>query len=197
MKIAKAILLAIALANTQSLLASTTEEEIATLGSVLSSADRQSLSESLALTKAISHVMQQSNDQRLQKDIDVQRAYQASMIDLGKTILSNSKFIDLTATIGASEIATHATHNQRYIQFQAYEGNDFDSHGGVQALERLIRDDMEKGWTERIVGNPVALAAVIRHRAALLMIRNPESPLEDKFFALKYLIDEGAAFTQQ
>ncbi len=175
------------------------QSRIAALDQVLSSTDKHKLAESMALFDAITAHLKQTasskDNPELQNTLRVQKDYQLALVTMGEIILKSKDFTSVAAQINSNEIALNAINNMQYIRFQYAEGRGFDEHHGVQVFEQMVMRNIKSGLSDGISGNQLAQSSIIRHRAAILLIGDSESLLEDKLFALKFLSDSVVAMT--
>ncbi|CCD36871.1 unnamed protein product [Candidatus Paraburkholderia kirkii UZHbot1] len=84
--------------------------------------------------------------------------------------------VNMSSTIGATELAWQQRSNSEYAAFQLTSGRQFSDNSAVQPYLAKAESDAASGETDRVVGDRDAQDAVNRHRAAVSRWRRTRTP---------------------
>ena len=163
-----------------------------------------SVAMSRALSKTMSEFQNTSAGQRssseLSKSLSIQQSYQKTLSEVqsvsdsaSQGVRDTSSMVNMSSTIGATELAWQQRSNSEYAAFQLTSGRQFSENSAVQPYIAKAESDAASGATDRVVGDRDAQDAVNRHRAAVMMAQDEKAAPADRLAAARYLADEGRA----
>lgn len=163
----------------------------------------ESITQSKALAKSFNQFQQSDKYKNLgvdetrsiQRSLGVQQQYANTLSEnrsvsdvFSEAVKRSSGFTALSAKIGGAEVANQMKTNPDYRRYQLNEGRTFSESPASQPYLERARVDMDRGVTDRIVGDSQAQEAMARHRAAFLMATDEQARPEDRLAANEYLL---------